>query len=126
MRFFEGVCLNSRHPGPRRVLGRCRAAVRGLDPQDNQDLRDPGMAPFLRVLYMCLQQKWLGPHSDAMFFDLFMDLSCKRLLLRAFLEDSLPEMLSKLDVLAEMSMKKSEKKTSSDSSGGPGRQWSQN
>ena len=36
------------------------------------------MAPFLRVLHMFLQQKWLGPHSGAMcVVDFFMDLSCK-------------------------------------------------
>ena len=45
----------------------------------------------------------------------------KHLLLRAFLEDVLLEMLSKVGVLAERSMKK--KKTSSDSSGGTGRLW---
>ena len=39
---FEGVCLNSRHPGPRRVLGRYRAAVRGTDPVDPWD---PNLAP---------------------------------------------------------------------------------
>ncbi len=47
--------MNSRHPDPRRVLGRCRAAVRGqdpLDPVDPLDPRDPGMGSFLRVLGM--------------------------------------------------------------------------
>ena len=29
--------MNSRHPDPRRVLGRCRAAVRGQDPVDPLD-----------------------------------------------------------------------------------------
>ncbi len=29
--------MNSRHPDPRRVLGRCRAAVRGQDPLDPRD-----------------------------------------------------------------------------------------
>ena len=36
--------FNSRHPDPRRVLGRCRAAVHGQDPAD------PRMGSFLRVL----------------------------------------------------------------------------
>jgi len=36
--------VNSRHPEPRRVLGRCRAAVRGPDPGD------PRMGSFFRVL----------------------------------------------------------------------------
>ncbi len=45
--------LNCRHPDPRRVLGRCRAAVRGQDPADPldpRDPRDPGMGSFFRVL----------------------------------------------------------------------------
>ncbi len=33
--------VNSRHPSPRRVLGRCRAAVRGPDPRDPGDPGDP-------------------------------------------------------------------------------------
>ena len=47
--------MNSRHPDPRRVLGRCRAAVRGqdpLDPRDPRDPLDPGMGSFFRVLGM--------------------------------------------------------------------------
>ena len=47
--------MNSRHPDPRRVLGRCRAAVRGqdpLDPLDPRDPRDPRMESFLRILGM--------------------------------------------------------------------------
>ena len=109
---FEGVCLNSRHPGPRRVLGRYRAAVCGSDPVDPLDRLDPQMESFLRVLHIFLQQKWLGPHSGAMFFDFVMDLSCKTPTFESFFwkiaYDCLPEMLSKLDVLAERSMKKSE------------------
>ena len=42
--------MNSRHPDPRRVLGRCRAAVRGQDPLDPVDPLDPGMGSFLRAL----------------------------------------------------------------------------
>ena len=45
----EGVCLNSRHPGPQRVLGRYRAAVRGTD---SVDPRDPAMKSFLCVLHV--------------------------------------------------------------------------
>ena len=41
--------MNSRHPDPRRVLGRCRAAVRGQDPLDPVD---PLMELFVRVLGM--------------------------------------------------------------------------
>ncbi len=45
--------MNSRHPCPRRVLGWCRAAVRGpdpLDPGDPGDPLDPRMGSFFRVL----------------------------------------------------------------------------
>ena len=42
--------MNSRHPDPRRVLGRCRAAVRGQDPDDPLDPDDPGMKSLFRVL----------------------------------------------------------------------------
>ena len=56
------------------------------------------------------------------FFYFFIPPHLKHLVLRAFLEDCLPEMFSKLGVLAETSMKKSTK-TSRDSSGGPGRLW---
>ena len=45
----------------------------------------------------------------------------RHLLLRAFLEDCLPEMLSTVGVLAGRSIKQS--KASSDSSSGLGRQW---
>ncbi len=38
--------MNSRHPDPWRVLGRCRAAVRGQDPEDPLD---PGIGSFFRV-----------------------------------------------------------------------------
>ncbi len=44
--------VNSRHPSPRRVLGRCRAAVRGPDPRDPGDPLDPRMGSFLRLLGM--------------------------------------------------------------------------
>ena len=45
---FEGVCFeNFRHPDPRRVDGRCRAAVRGQDPVDPVD---PRMGSCLRIL----------------------------------------------------------------------------
>ena len=44
------LLVNSRHPDPRRVLGRCRAAVRGPDPWDPRDPGDPGTGSFLRVL----------------------------------------------------------------------------
>ena len=48
---------------------------------------------------MFLQQKMLGSHSGAMFCSTFSYPShLKHLVVRAFLEDGLPEMLSKLGV----------------------------
>ena len=56
---------------------------------------------------MFLQQQLLGPHSGAMCFATFSDPShLKHLFLIVFLEDGLPEMLSKLGVLAERGIKK--------------------
>ena len=76
-------------------------------PGDPRDCRDPRMNSKSRILYMFLQQKLLGPHSGAMFFSIFSYPShLKHLFLRAFLEDGLPEMLSKLGVLAERGIKK--------------------
>ena len=60
---------------------------------------------------------------QCIFFYFFIPLSSKTPSFESFLEDCLPEMLSKLGVLAETSMKKSRKKTSQDSSGGTGRLW---
>ena len=52
----------------------------------------------------------LGPHSGAMILLLFHTPShLKHLVLRVFLEDCLPEILSKLGVLAERGIKKSKK-----------------
>ena len=56
------------------------------------------------------------------FLDVSYPSNLKHLVLRAFSEDCLPEMLSKLGVLAERSMKKSKTK-SGDSSGGNLRPW---
>ncbi len=65
------------------------------------------MSSKSRILYMFLQQKLLGPHSGAMFFLTFSYPShLKQLFLIAFLEDGLPEMLSKLGVLVERGIKK--------------------
>ncbi len=105
---FEGVCLTPVILATVRGEGRLRAAGRyvvsaGL----------PGSAgsadEFQIVQIMCvfLQQKLLGPHSGAMFFPTFSNPShLKHLFLIVFLEDGLPEMLSKLGVLAERGIKK--------------------
>ncbi len=51
--------FNSRHPDPRRVLGRCGAAVRGPDPRDP---RDPGMCSLFRILgVFCDRSETLTP-----------------------------------------------------------------
>ena len=60
-----------------------------------------------RILYVFLQQKMLGHHSGAMFlFTLSYPSHLKHTVLRAFLEDGLPEMLSKLCVFAERGITK--------------------
>ena len=74
-----------------------------------RDPRDPGMNSKSRILYMFLQQKLLGPHSGAMFFYFPYPSHLKHIFLIVVLEDGLPEMLSKLGVLAERGIKKSKK-----------------
>ena len=61
--------MNSRHPGPRRVLGRFRAAVRAAE---SRDPGDPGMGSFLRVLGGLLFQNTPGGAPAQCFFDFFM------------------------------------------------------
>ncbi len=69
---FEGVCLDSRHPDHRRAWkgGSEPHFLTPLpvDPRDPVDPADPRMNSNSCKLYMLLQQKWLGPHSGAMFF----------------------------------------------------------
>ena len=60
--------MNSRHPDPRRVLGRCRAAVRGPDPVDPLD---PGMKSFLRALGVNSSKMEPGDAPVQCFFDFF-------------------------------------------------------
>ncbi len=52
----RSLLVNSRHPDPRRVLGRYRAAVRG---PESRDPGDRGMESFLRVLGGLLFQNTL-------------------------------------------------------------------
>ena len=51
----------------------------------------------------------LGPNSGACFFTLSYHSNLKHIVLIVFLEDGLPEMLSKLGVLVERGIKKSKK-----------------
>ncbi len=55
--------MNSRHPDPRRVLGRCRAAVRGQDPADPLDPRESGGSAdgFIFVRFWHKKQYKLKP-----------------------------------------------------------------
>ncbi len=66
---FEGVCLDSRHPDPRRVW-KGGSQPHFLTPlrADRADPADPPMSSKSRILYMFLQQKMLRPHYCAMFF----------------------------------------------------------
>ena len=57
--YLREFVFNSRHPDPRRVLGRCGAAVRGPDPRDP---RDPGMGSLFRILgVFCDRSETLTP-----------------------------------------------------------------
>ncbi len=97
---FEGVCLNSRHPGARRVWkGGVRA---GADDTRNGSVPDAASAPgaadvFQNVQIYCFLQA-TRRRSGVMFFVLTFSWTShlKHLLLRVLLEDLLPEMLSKL------------------------------
>ena len=113
----EFACeLTSSWPPPR-VEGRVWAALLGWDPPNPANpLSVPACVCFgatlLQLSLVC--EIW---HSGTMFFMCFSWTSqLKHLLLRAFLEDYLPEILLKVGVLAGRSMKKSN--TSSDSSSG--------
>ena len=52
--------MNSRHPDPRRVLGRCRAAVRGPDPVDPGD---PRMRSFFAFPGACSRERSCNPFA---------------------------------------------------------------
>ncbi len=105
---FEGVCLDSRHPDHRRAWkGGSEPHFLTPLPRDPADPADPRMNSKSLILYVFLRQKMLGPHSGAMLFSTFSYPShLKHLFLIVFLEDGLPEMLSKLGVLAERGIKK--------------------
>ncbi len=70
--YVEGVCLDSRRPDHRRAWkgGSEPHFLTPLpvDPLDPVDPRDPRMNSKSCKSYVFLQQKWLGPHSGAMFF----------------------------------------------------------
>ncbi len=77
-----------------------------LDPVDPADLAENSKSCKFYVF------KVLGDSGDApvqCVFDFSWTSHLKHLVLRAFLEDCLPEMLSKLGVLAERGIKKSKK-----------------
>ena len=96
--------FNSRHPDPRRVLGRCRAAVRGPDPLDPGESGD--VIIFARFRYVLQYLVTRVTLRCNVFLTFSYPSHLKHLLLRAFLESCFPEMLSKVGVLAERSLKK--------------------
>ncbi len=100
-----GSLFNSRHPDPRRAW-KGGSEPRLLPPllRDPQDCVDLGTNSKWCKFIVFYSTWWLGWNSGAFCFLLF-----QGPLLRALLEDSLPEMLSKVGVLAERSMKKSQK-----------------
>ena len=69
--------MNSCHPDPRRVLGRCRTAVRGQDPEDPLDPEDPGIGSFLRVLGIKNNENDSGDAPVQCLFDFLRDVSCE-------------------------------------------------
>ena len=79
------------------------------DPGDPEDPRDPRMSSKSRILYVFTAKI----AQTSLLCNIFLTFSypshLKHLLLRVFLEDCLPEMLSKLGALAERGMKKSKK-----------------
>ncbi len=103
MFLLSSVLCNSHHPGPRRVWTGSAGSADEFQ--------------IAHFVYMFLQQKLLGPHSGALFF-IFVSYpsNLEHIFLIVFLEDGLPEMLSKLGVLAERGIKQNNKKTSRDSS----------
>ncbi len=78
-------------------------------PRDCRDPLDPRMNSKSRILYMFLQHKLLGPHSGAMFFDFFMDLSAKTTTFESISGRTSSKKALKSRFLDERSMKKSEK-----------------
>ncbi len=75
--------MNSRHPDPRRVLGRCRAADRGPDPRDPTGSGDG----FIFARFRCVLQ-WLVTRVTLrcnFVFDFFIPLSSKTPSFESFL-----------------------------------------
>ncbi len=121
---FEGVCLTPviltpgacGREGPSCTLWHLIVGIRGIRGIGEMNSKS-------RILGVFYGTWWLGWRSGAMFCWLFhTPFRLKPILLIAFLESCFPEMLSKVGVLAERSLKKSTK-TSSHSSGGTGRLW---
>ena len=81
---FEGVCYNCRHPDPRRVLGRCRAAVRGPDPLDPGESGD--VIIFARFRYVLQYLVTRVTLRCNVFLTCSYPSQLKPILLRAFLE----------------------------------------
>ncbi len=116
--YLREFVLNSRHPDPRRAWK--GGSEPRLLPPDLVDPLDPldRRTEFQIMQICCCFLKVLGDSGDAIawcFLTFSWTSNLKHLLLRAFWEDCLPEMLSNVGVLAERTMKKSEN-TSHDSS----------
>ena len=80
------------------------------DPRDPLDPLDPLMNSQPMLPFEAVLKKSLGRRYRVMFFDFFMTASLERLLLRPFLNEVLPKMLSKSMIPHEMSLKKSKKR----------------
>ncbi len=84
--------------------GRCRAAVRGQDPGD--PLAAPDEFQIVQKPHVFTAKVTRVTLRCNVFLTFSYPSHLKHLVLRAFLEDGLPEMLSKLGVLAERGIKK--------------------
>ncbi len=93
---------------PARVEGGVRAAARGDISVESVEPRESGkLFQIVQIIFDFTATSYSGDTPVQCFFSTFSYPShAKHLVLIVFLEDCLPEMLSKLGVLAETSMNK--------------------
>ncbi len=109
--YFEGVCVNSRHPGPRRVwkVGVWGALAATTSAGSAGSGGSGGEFQIVQKPYVFTAKVTRVTLRCNVFLTFSYPSHLKHLVLRAFLEDGLPEMLSILGVLAERGIKKSKK-----------------
>ena len=103
---FEGFCLTHVILTSGACWGGSEQRLLTPDPLNPADPADPGMNSKSRI-YICFYSKKCSDLTPVQcFFTFSYPSHLKHLFLRAFLEDGLSEMLSKLGVLAETSTNK--------------------